>query len=349
MGHFIALIPARSGSKSVKDKNIRIMNGKPMLAYSIEQALQSKKIERVIVSTDSPVYRDIALQYGAEVPFLRPAEISGDTSLDIEVFKHALRWLQENESYQADICVHLRPTHPVRSVQDIDQMVSLLEEHPEWDAVRSVSPAAQTPYKMWLFPESDSGVMKPLTTCDVPEAYNAPRQKLPQVYMQNACIDVMRASTVLEKHSMTGDRIAGYKMPYDFDIDTEEDFLRAERFMLLEQAIREGKRLKICCDIDGVIAAKTPENDYGRAYPMENNIRTLNALHDMGFQIVLFTARGYKTGIDWKDTTLQQMKAWNVRYHELHFGKPDADIYIDDKFFGLDELRSVLEMNKKEN
>lgn len=342
MGNIIAIIPARSGSKSVKDKNIRIMNGKPMLAYSIEHALQSKKVERVIVSTDSPNYRDIALRYGAEVPFLRPAEISGDTSLDIEVFDHALRWLKENEGYQADICVHLRPTHPIRNVEDIDRMVTLMESHSEWDSLRSVSLAAQTPYKMWLFPEQDSDTMLPLATCDVTEAYNAPRQRLPQVYMQNACIDIMRASTILEKHSMTGDKIAGYKMLYDFDIDTEEEFLRAERFISLEQAIREKRKFKVCCDIDGVIAAKTLDNDYSKAYPMENNIRIVNALYEKGFHIVLFTARGYKTGIDWKKLTVQQMKTWNVCYHELLFGKPDADIYIDDKLFGVSELESIL-------
>ena len=131
-------------------------------------------------------------------------------------------------------------------------------------------------------------------------------------------------------------------MKYDFDIDTEQDFLRAERFLLLEQALREGRRLKICCDIDGVIASKTPGNNYRKATPMENNIQTLNALYEKGFHIALFTARGYKTGIDWKEVTIRQMLEWNVHYHELLFGKPDADIYIDDKLFGIDELKAVL-------
>lgn len=221
-------------------------------------------------------------------------------------------------------------------------MVAILQNDPSLDAVRGVSPVKQTPYKMWLFSEQNSDIMVPLVTCNVTEAYNAPRQKLPQVYMQNACIDVVRAETILEKHSMTGDRIAGYKMQYDFDIDTEEEFLRAERFMLLEQAIREGKRLKVCCDIDGIIAAKTPENDYNMAYPLENNIRILNKLYERGFHIILFTARGYKTGINWKEVTIRQMKEWNVHYHELLFGKPDADIYIDDKLFEINELNVIL-------
>lgn len=343
MPKILAVIPARSGSKSVKDKNIRIMNGKPMLAYSIEHALKSKLIDRVIVSTDSPVYQEIAREYGAESPFLRPQEISGDASLDIEVFDHALRWLADNEGYHADICVHLRPTHPIRDPLDIDKMISILLDDPSIDSVRSVSLAKQTPYKMWLFSDTALDIMMPLVACNVPEAYNAPRQKLPQAYMQNACIDVVRASTILEKHSMTGERIAGYKMRYDFDIDTEEEFLRAERFLLLEQALKEGRKLKICCDIDGVIASKTPGNDYSKAQPMQNNIHILNTLYERGCHIVLFTARGYQTGLDWKDVTARQMGEWGVHYHELLFGKPDADIYIDDKLFAIDELNSILD------
>lgn len=339
MEKILAVIPARSGSKSVKDKNIRIMNGKPMLAYSIEQAISSKRIDRVIVSTDSPLYRDIAIQYGAEVPFLRPLEISQDTSLDIDVFRHALNWLKENDGYEANICVHLRPTHPIRDPYDIDKMISIMESDSQLDAVRSVSPARETPYKMWLFNDNDSDLIYPLVSCDVPEAYNAPRQRLPKAYMQNACIDVIRSRTILEKNSMTGDKIAGYKMDYDFDIDTESDFLKAERSQLLFEALRNKKPLKICCDIDGIIAAKTTTNSYEQSTAMSANIKVLNKLYESGHNITLFTARGYKTGIDWKQVTEEQLEKWGVKYHELIFGKPDADIYIDDKFFDIDDLK----------
>lgn len=342
MNKVVAIIPARSGSKSVKDKNIRLMNGKPLLAYSIEHALQSNKVNRVIVSTDSEKYREIALKYGAEAPFLRPSEISGDASLDIETFEHALNWLREKESYTADICVHLRPTHPVRSPEDIDKMITMLETNPALDAVRSVSPAKQTPYKMWLFQDDLSDDMISIASCGIPEAYNAPRQKLPRVYMQNACIDVMRCNTILKKHSMTGDRIAGYKMDYDFDVDTEGDFLNAERAQLLFLALRESRTLKICCDIDGVLAAKTPCNDYSLATPMQNNISLINSFYQKGCHIVLFTARGYKTGLNWEQMTRDQLSRWGVKYHELLFGKPDADVYIDDKFIDLEELKIIL-------
>ena len=340
VGHIIAIIPARSGSKSVKDKNIRIMNGKPMIAYSIEHALMCKAIDRVIVSTDSPLYKEIAEQYGAEVPFLRPVEISQDSSLDIEVFEHTLKWLKENEGYEADLCVHLRPTHPIREPSDIEAMIRLAKSSPDVDSVRSVSLAKQIPYKMWLFSENDR--MTPLITCSIPEAYNAPRQKLPKVYMQNACIDVVRSSVILQKHSMSGEKILGYKMNYDFDIDTEEDFLTAEQALLLREAKIKGEHLQICCDIDGVIAMKTLGNQYNHATPMKKNIALLNRLYQAGHEIILFTARGYATGIDWEDVTKSQLSEWTVHYHKLIFGKPNADIYIDDKFMALDKLENLL-------
>lgn len=224
----LAVIPARSGSKSVKDKNIRTMAGKPMIAYSIEHALNAPSIDRVIVSTDSEKYAAIAREYGAEVPFIRPAEYATDTALDLDVFRHALSFLKENEGYEPDIVVQLRPTYPIRDIQDIENMIKYLREHPEVDSVRCVAYANEIPYKMWYMDEK--GLLEPLMK-DIPECYNMPRQQLPKVYYQNACIDVFRANVVLEKNSMTGDNIAGYLMKENFDIDTEEDFLRAQEWL----------------------------------------------------------------------------------------------------------------------
>ena len=114
MGSVLAIIPARSGSKSVKDKNIRLMDGKPMIAYSIEHAQKANCIDRIIVSTDSEEYAAIARKYGAETPFLRPAEYATDTALDYDVFLHALNYLEEVEGYIPELVVQLRPTYPIR-------------------------------------------------------------------------------------------------------------------------------------------------------------------------------------------------------------------------------------------
>ena len=149
----LAIIPARSGSKSVIDKNIRLMNGKPMLAYSIEHAKESKYINRVIVSTDSEKYARIAEEYGAEVPFLRPEEFATDMALDHAVFYHALTFLEEKEKYIPELVVQLRPTYPIRDVSDIDKMIEQMLADETLDSMRCIVPALEIPYKMWICDE----------------------------------------------------------------------------------------------------------------------------------------------------------------------------------------------------
>lgn len=224
----LAIIPARSGSKSVIDKNIRPIAGKPMIAYSIEHGLKAECIDRVIVSTDSEKYADIARKYGAEVPFIRPAEYATDTALDIDVFRHALTFLKENEGYEPEIVVQLRPTYPIRRISDIEAMVKYMREHPDVDSMRCIAPAKEVAYKMWF--KDDDGMLSPIMT-DIPECYNMPRQQLPKIYYQNACIDVVRASVILEQNSMSGKKIAGYEMDENFDIDTEEEFKKAAEYI----------------------------------------------------------------------------------------------------------------------
>lgn len=338
----LALIPARSGSKSIKDKNIRLLAGKPLIAYSIEHALRSQHVTRTIVSTDSEAYAKIARQFGAETPFLRPAELAQDFSTDLDVFTHALAWLAEHEGYRPDICVHLRPTYPFRRPENIDQMVDLLLHHPDADAVRSVAPAPETPFKMWFV--KDDGYLRPVVASDIPDAYNMPRQALPPAYLQNACIDVVRTSTLLEQRSMTGKRILGYIMDHNYDIDYEAQFARVEE--AITQTVQRGAlsgRLKtFCFDIDGVIAGLEPNNQYDQSPPRRAMIEKINTLYDLGHTIILFTARGTMTGIDWSGVTRRQMDAWGVKYHQLLFGKPAADYYIDDKFLSFAQLDDVI-------
>lgn len=330
----LALIPARSGSKSVAHKNIRKINGKPMLAYSIEHAKASKYINRIIVSTDSEEYAAIAREYGAQTPFIRPAELATDTALDIDVFAHALDFLAKTENYVPDIIVQLRPTYPFRDVRDIDAMIEMMLEDPTVDAVRSVKKNEVVPHKMWYMGED--GLLDPLLK-DIPEAYNMPRQQLPDTYYQNGNTDLLRPRNVTELHSMTGKKIKGYVMREMYDVDTEDDFSRVDTFM----KIREGGR-RFVFDIDGVIAMKREDLDYGQAGPNERMIRIVNQLYEWGNQIVLFTARGYVTGIDWRAVTEKQMRDWGVKYHELHMGKPNADFYVDDKMLDLKFLYEEL-------
>lgn len=330
MGEVLAIIPARSGSKSVKDKNIRLIDGKPMIAYSIEHALKAECIDRVIVSTDSEEYAAIAREYGAETPFIRPAEYATDTSLDIEVFEHALEFLKEQEGYVPEIVVQLRPTYPIRNIEDIEKMVRLIRSDDTIDSVRCIAPAKEVAHKMWY--REDDGSLRPIIT-EIPECYNMPRQQLPKVYYQNACIDVIRTEVITGQHSMSGKRILGYEMDENFDIDTEEEFQKAADYLRI---IQGGNTFVF--DIDGVIAGIQKDLDYALSEPNQRMIDIINKLYDYGNKIVLFTARGYVTGKDWSTVTEDQMQRWGVKYHELKFGKPNADYYIDDKMLGLERL-----------
>ena len=348
-GNILAIVPARSGSKSIQNKTVRVVAGKPLLAYSIEHALASSLISRTIVSTDSAAYAEIARQYGAEVPFLRPPEISQDDSTDLETFVHALDWLREKENYVPEICVHLRPTNPVRRVEDIDTIIQILLDNPDIDSVRSVTAAPNTPFKMWF--RDEDGFLSPVVMTDIKEPYNLPRQLLPQTFLQNASIDAVRTSVITEMKSMTGERIFGYVMDDIFDVDNEDQLQRAEQRLTKdlaenEQAKKSGFNLDelktFCFDIDGIVATIVPGNQYNLAKPKPQNIRIINTLYEWGHHIVLFTARGSETGIEWTEVTRKQLAEWGVRYHELLFGKPAADYYVDDKLLSIEQLGSLL-------
>lgn len=227
----LALIPARGGSKSIPQKNILPFAGFPLIAYSIAAAMTAETVRRVIVSTDDVEIAEIAGRYGAEVPFLRPAEIAEDHTPDLPVFQHALQWLDEHEGYNPDIVVQLRPTSPLRRTWHIDQAVFRLLEHPEADSVRTVCIPFQNPYKMWrIHPD---GFLRPLLETEFPEPYNMPRQLLPDVYWQTGYVDAAWADTILNRNSMTGDHILPLIIsPEEWvDIDSIDDWRRAERML----------------------------------------------------------------------------------------------------------------------
>jgi len=296
-----------------------------MLVYSIEHALQSALVSRVIVSTDDAYYAEIAKAAGAEVPFLRPSELAQDHTTDLEVFQHALLWLAEKEKYSPALVVQLRPTCPVRNPADIDTMVSILLANTAADSIRSVVENPEPVFKMWF--KNDDGLLSPVVENEAyPEAYNMPRQVLPKAYIQNASIDIARYNTIMEKNSMTGSTILGYEMQEMVDID---HYHQLNEVNMLAQGEDEKKTFVV--DIDGVIAFLSPKNDYNLAQGNPAFIAKVNELYEAGHTIVLFTARGSKTGLDWHETTARQMKDWGVKFHELKLGKPFADYYVDDR------------------
>jgi N-acylneuraminate cytidylyltransferase len=232
----LALIPARGGSKGIPRKNVMLLAGKPLIAYSILQALASQRITRVIVSTDDDEIAEVAREWGAEVPFKRPSRYAQDLSPDIDVFRHTLEWLNENEGYAPDLMVHLRPPGPARRVELIDKAIDLLAANPEADSVRSVSVALQTPYKMWQLDED--GYLDPLLRIEgTSDCQSLPRQQLPMVYWQNGYVDVVRPRAILTENSMWGARALPFIVnEHQFELDYPESIPAIEAELLRMQS-----------------------------------------------------------------------------------------------------------------
>ena len=241
-----ALIPARGGSKTIPRKNVREYRGRPLITWSIELALSVPTITRVVVSTDCREIADIARESGADVPFLRPAEISGDISVDYECALHYLTYLHDNGEETPDLIVHLRPTYPNRSRAMLESALALfMKDGERYHSLRSVVPAPISPMKCYII-GSDSQ-LQPLypdwidmcalyrlavapcgatAAAAAAEPYNSPRQILPACYFHNGAIDIVWSRTVLEEHSISGSVIMPFIMADDEtnDIDTEKDW-----------------------------------------------------------------------------------------------------------------------------
>jgi N-acylneuraminate cytidylyltransferase len=228
----LGLIPARGGSKSIPRKNIRSFAGYPLIAYSIAAGLSAESISRLVVSTDDEEIAEVALRFGADVPFIRPKEFSQDQTPDLPVFQHAIQWLKENQGYQPEVIVQLRPTSPLRRVSHIDQAVNQLVSRPDADSIRTVCVPFQNPFKMWRI--TPDGFMQALLNTGDPEPFNLPRQVLPEIYWQTGYVDASWTRTIMGKNSMTGDQILPLLIDASdwIDIDSSSDWRRAE--LLLE-------------------------------------------------------------------------------------------------------------------
>jgi len=230
----LCLILARGGSKSIPRKNILPLLGKPLLAYTIDHARASRHITRTIVSTDDPEIAEVARAYGAEVPFLRPAEFSRDESVDYEAFRHALEWLRDHEGRVPEIVVQLRATGPIRDRKIIDGAIEALLADSQADSVKSVSRPSESPFKMW---RQEGNRLKPLLALEgIAEPHTLPRQRLPQVYWQNGYVDVIRSRTILDLNMMYGHEVLPFvvdekmhELDYPSDIPVIEELLKAHQ------------------------------------------------------------------------------------------------------------------------
>jgi len=217
-----AIIPARGGSKGVPGKNIRLLCGHPMISFSIIAALACMRIERVIVSTDSPEIARIAKIYGAEVPFMRPPELSSDKSPAIDYVSHAFKIVEETDNYKPDLMVMLLPTTPLRETHLIDQAITLVNESPNATGLRSVHELSEPPQKMMAI---EGGYLTGFFPNDPrPEYFNLPRQLFPTAYHPNGYVEIVRRDILLDQGTLYGSRILGFITPFSVEVDAPEDF-----------------------------------------------------------------------------------------------------------------------------
>lgn len=236
--NIVALIPARSGSKRVADKNIRPLAGHPVIAYSIAAAIQSGIFAAVIVSTDSERYAAIARHYGAEVPFLRPADIAGDHSPDIEWVEHTLKRLAaEGRSY--DCFSILRPTSPFRLPETIRRAWAEFRAETGVDSLRAVEKCGQHPGKMWVIRGRRMLPLLPFGPADQPW-HSSQYPSLPEIYVQNASLEIAWSRVALEGRTIAGHVVMpflthddeGFDVNHPYDWELAEQMLKSHRARL---------------------------------------------------------------------------------------------------------------------
>lgn len=222
----LGLIPARGGSKGVPRKNIRLLNGKPLLAYTAETAIKARNLTRVILSTEDEEIAEIGKTLGLDVPFMRSPELARDTTPSFSVVMHAISTLQaQNEIYDA-VCL-LQPTNPLRRPADIDDCIELLI-HSKADCVISVLPVPHEYNPKWVFWRAASGKMLLAGGDREPIAR---RQDLPPAFHRDGSIYVTRRETIIQHRNLYGNHVQGYEMKPEFsaNIDTEDDWRAVEK------------------------------------------------------------------------------------------------------------------------
>jgi len=220
----LGVIPARGGSKTIPKKNIKILLNKPLIAYTIEAALKSKLLTKVIVSSDDPEIIEVSKKYGAEVPFVRPKELATDTALAVDTIKHAVLTMEELERTKYDYVVMLQPTTPFRTAEDIDAALEKLITTGADSVISVVNVGAMHPARMKKI------VNDRLVDYAEEEIENMPRQMLTPVYIRNGAIYATKRDVLVNQNTFKGNDCRPYIMPEErsINIDSELDFLLAE-------------------------------------------------------------------------------------------------------------------------
>jgi CMP-N-acetylneuraminic acid synthetase len=233
----IALIPARSGSKRIPNKNIKKLNCVPLIAYTIRTALESNLFSEVIVSTDDFTIANIATEWGAKVPKLRPKSLATDSSPDIDWVMHCVNEMISTPPEQISTVTILRPTNPLRTSNSIINGMKIFKLN-EWaDSLRAMEITDKHPGKMWVLNDKKIALPYLDQSKEIIPTHSSPTQSLEKLWIQNASLEIINMQTINLMQSISGNKILGFEMPRfeGFDLNSELDW------MFLEFLISENK------------------------------------------------------------------------------------------------------------
>jgi len=234
----LTLIPARAGSKRLPWKNIKDLRGKPLIAWTIEQALGSKYADNVMVSTDDKGIAETAVKYGALAPFLRPQELAGDKASSIDVALHSLEWFKQENGCFPEFIILLQPTSPLRAAEDIDKAFEMILFDRNADAVVSITKALESPYSARV--KNPKGFIERFIN-DGKNFYR--KQDLPAVYMPNGAVYICRTQALFKEKTFYPEKTLGYEMPRERSVDIDDiiDFQFAQ--FLLEERVPVNEKI----------------------------------------------------------------------------------------------------------
>lgn len=317
----VAIIPARGGSKGIPNKNIILVNGVPLVCYSIDTCLASKKIDSVIISTDSKTIADVVYNKyeGKSVSVvMRPSELALDTSVSEDAILHVLDILDK----PPDITLFVQATSPLTETEDLDVLIAMVEDK----------------YDSAAFYVEDYGFF---FGEDHLESTRTPRQYRPPRKRESGNAWAFRTEGFIENKARLFGNVGLYKIDYfkHFEVDNYND-LKIVSYLLKDREFKNLKDKVIFVDIDGTLCETSPNANYDRVKYDPELIAKLNELHKNN-TIVLWTARGTTTGVDSSELTKAQLNAYGVKYDYLRFGKPNYSFFIDDKSLIPNSLRTL--------
>ena len=348
MPKFICVIPCRAGSKRIKNKNQLTFLSQSLIQRAYDLANKSEVIDKIIISTNSQYYLDSINKTSKYIDIgLRSEKNSLDFSTDKDFLDEIIIKL-EKQNIIFEYIIHIRPTYPSLTKDKIDEAANYFLNFPKATSLKSVEKLSLLKEKCLQEDKNDSKRLIDLDGKNDNRLTSLPSQKCTNLFAQTAAIDIYKVE-IIKNGSLWGDYCLKFELGYyNADIDYSFDIplaYSALDYLEVERKIINNKTIEISFDIDGVIFSRNLIQNYSEVEPNYWVIDFINFLSEKGCKIIIFTARGTKTGKDWKKITISQLEKYSVSYDELVFGKPGSDFYVDDKNISLERLKTLFKYN----